>query len=80
MEEVIDFNEETMAYSIHRKNNPFSDFDTDEYSFRDFISDSEDVTINFIPSNGLSPARLPFLIDVPRTKRSRVLRISCDTE
>ena len=80
MEEVIDLNEETLAYSSHRKKNTFSDFETDEYSFRDFVSDSEDVTINFIPSNGLSPARSPFLIDVPRTKRSRVLIISCDTE
>ena len=80
LEEVLDFEEETTAYSSPRQTNLFIDDEDDEDSFGDFDSDYDILTINYSPLIDLSPPSSPSLFNVPQPKRRRVVIISCDTE
>ena len=80
LEEVTDFDEQTIAYSTPRQRNPFIEDEAEEDSFRNFDSNYDDVTINYSPSNDLSPLRCRSLLDVSHPKTRRVVIIPSETE
>ena len=80
LEEHIDFEEKTTAYSCSRKINTFIDGEAEEDSFRKIDSDYDDVTINYIRLIILSVPRSTSLSDLQKPKRRRILIDSSRTE